>query len=68
LVATRIEGFEARLDGLDDQRERLNRRLAAVEARYTREFSALDGLIAGMNQTSNYLSAQLGALNSGGRG
>jgi flagellar hook-associated protein 2 len=51
------------LDSLDDQRERLNRRMESVQARYQREFSSLDGLIAGMNQTSSYLSAQLSGLN-----
>ncbi len=36
--------------------------MESVQARYQREFSALDGLIAGMNQTSSYLSAQLSSL------
>lgn len=62
LVQARINGFEARLDSLDDRRERLDRRMVSVQARYEREFSALDTLIAGMNQTSSYLSVQLGAL------
>ncbi len=62
LVQARINGFEARLDALDDRRERLDRRMVSVQARYEREFSALDTLIAGMNQTSSYLSVQLGAL------
>jgi flagellar hook-associated protein 2 len=63
LVAARIDGLETRLDSLDDQRERLNRRMESVQARYQREFSSLDGLIAGMSQTSSYLSAQLSGLN-----
>jgi len=62
LVAARIDGLEARLDGIDDRRTRLDRRMESVQARYQREFSALDGLIAGMNQTSSYLSAQLSSL------
>ena len=62
LVQARINGFESRLDALDDRRERLDRRMVSVQARYEREFSALDTLIAGMNQTSSYLSVQLGAL------
>ena len=49
LVQARINGFEARLDALDD-RERLDRRMVSVQARYERN-SALDTLIAGMNQT-----------------
>ena len=66
LVAARIEGLESRLEAIDDQRERLNLRMARVEARYFREFSALDSLLAGMNQTRSFLSAQLGGLAPGG--
>lgn len=66
LVAARIEGLESRLEAIDDQRERLNLRMARVEARYFREFSALDSLLAGMNQTQSFLSAQLGGLAPGG--
>ena len=60
LVAARIAGLEGRLEAIDDQKERLNLRMARIEARYFREFSALDSLLAGMNQTRSFLSAQLG--------
>jgi flagellar hook-associated protein 2 len=59
LVAARIAGLEGRLEAIDDQKERLNLRMARIEARYFREFSALDSLLAGMNQTRSFLSAQL---------
>ena len=37
-------------------------RLTGIEARYRAQFTALDTLIAGMKQTSSYLSTQLANL------
>lgn len=37
-------------------------RLTQVEARYRKQFSSLDTLIAGMNKTSSYLNQQLASL------
>ena len=37
-------------------------RLTQVEARYRKQFSSLDTLIAGMNKTSSYLTQQLATL------
>ena len=47
---------------LQKRQEALTLRLEQVEARYTKQFSALDTLIAGMNQTSSWLGQQLSTL------
>ncbi|AVZ79592.1 flagellar hook-associated protein [Zoogloeaceae bacteirum Par-f-2] len=49
---------------LDSQRTILNQRLASIEERYRKQFTALDTLVAGMKDTSNYLAQQLASLQS----
>lgn len=51
-----IKKLEKDLDGLDA-------RMEMVSARYTRQFTAMDSLVAQMQSTSNYLAQQLSALN-----
>ena len=46
------------------QQKRVSDRLVAIEARYRAQFTALDSMIAGMKQTSAYLTAQLANLPS----
>lgn len=62
LIDARTEGLNSRIDDITDQRERLSRRLAQLEARYMSQFTALDALISQMTSTSNYLAQQLAAL------
>lgn len=59
LIQGREDGLDASLERIEDQREALDRRIAAVEARYQSQFAALDSLIAQLRNTSDYLSAQL---------
>lgn len=47
---------------LQKRQEALTLRLEQVQARYTKQFSALDTLLAGMNQTSSWLGQQLSTL------
>lgn len=47
---------------LDKRAATLSLRLTQIEARYKRQFSSLDGLIASMNKTSTYLTQQLANL------
>ncbi len=58
-IEGRTKGLDQRLRGIDDRRVGLNERLAAIEARYRAQFTALDGLVAQLRSTSNFLSAQL---------
>lgn len=65
-----IDGSNNRIEGIERSRESLERRLEAIEARYLKEFGVLDGLIASMSTTSDYLASQLDILSNlagGGR-
>ncbi len=61
-VASREDSINDSLEGIADDRLRLEDRLAALEARLIRQFSALDALVAQFNQTSNFLTQQLANL------
>ena len=61
-LSSRTDGLNSRKLRLDDQEDRLNLRLEQVEKRYRAQFSALDSMLASMQQTSSYLSQQLAAL------
>lgn len=67
-LASRTEGLNARLKRLSTQEERLNLRLEQVEKRYRAQFSALDSMLASMQQTSAFLGQQLAALQAQTRG
>jgi flagellar hook-associated protein 2 len=47
---------------IDEQREALSTRLQGLQQRYLRQFNALDGLLAQLNSTSNFLAQQLSQL------
>ncbi|MBS1189599.1 MAG: flagellar hook-associated protein [Rhodocyclaceae bacterium] len=51
---------------LGQQQTVLTQRLTRIEERYRQQFTALDSAIAGMKQTSTYLTQQLASLPSGG--
>lgn len=56
------ESAKERIKALERQQEALQIRLDRVEARYTKQFSALDTLVSNMNQTSSSLTAMLADL------
>jgi flagellar hook-associated protein 2 len=58
----RTTGISKALDGISKQGDAIDRRLEMVEKRYRAQFSALDAMIAGMQQTSTFLSQQLANL------
>ncbi len=62
LFATREDSLNNRLDMLEESQARLERRLEDIEARYVKQFSALDTTMAQLTSTSNYLSSQLLSL------
>ena len=62
-ITSRTDGLDRRIDDLDDQRDVLNKRLFDIEARYRKQYTALDVLLAGMQTTSNFLTQQLSNLN-----
>lgn len=61
-IASREESINDSLDDIADERIELDDRLASLEARLIREFSALDILVAQFNQTSIFLTEQLANL------
>lgn len=62
ILQTRTDGIQTRIDAIGDRREVLDRRLAALEDRYTRQFNALDALVGQLTATGDYLTQQLDSL------
>ncbi len=62
LINAREDGLQASLDDISDQREDLELRMAAFEARMVAQFSAMDALVASLQTTSEFLGSQLASL------
>jgi flagellar hook-associated protein 2 len=62
LIASRTDGINASIKDLGKRADALNLRLVSIEKRYRAQFTALDTLVASMNQTSTYLTQQLANL------
>jgi len=62
IIETRTQGLTNQIDGIGDEREALNERLASLETRLLRQFNALDSLLAQLSSTSNFLTQQLSSL------
>ena len=63
---SRTTSLKTSIEDITDQRKALETRLAALQARYTRQFNALDSLLAQLQSTSNFLSQQLSTLPGSG--
>lgn len=63
-IDTIIDGSNSRIKGIERSVESMERRLEDIEARYLKQFSSLDGLIASMSSTSSYLTGQLEMLSN----
>lgn len=66
LLDTRIDGIQSRIDDIGDDRERLDRRMESLEARYRAQFNSLDTLLSQLQSTSDFLSQQLSSLPGSG--
>jgi flagellar hook-associated protein 2 len=64
ILDQRTKGLNRSIRDISDQRERLDVRLASLEARLFRQFNAMDGLVAQLNATGASLKSQLSALTS----
>ena len=62
LLEGKNDSLRRRIDQLADQREVTERRVSIVEQRLTDEFTALDTLLAQLQQTSSFLTQQLATL------
>ncbi len=64
LVDSREDGINSRISLIQDRQSNLEYRLELVEKRFRSQFAALDGLIAQLNSTSNFLNTQLASISS----
>jgi len=62
LIESREDGINARIESNEDRQASWAFRLEGIEARYLKQFSALDSLIGQMNSTSSSLSQSLSSL------
>ena len=62
VLDSRTDGYKKTIERIGEGREALNQRLSRLEERLFRQFNALDGLLAQLNSTSNYLAQQLNNL------
>lgn len=66
-ISARTDGIQTAMQRLTDQQTRVEARLAAVEARYRAQFTALDGLMSRMSATNSFLTSQLASINGATR-
>jgi flagellar hook-associated protein 2 len=59
---SRTASLKSSIESINDRREALTTRLTALQARYTKQFNALDSLLAQLQGTSNFLNQQLSQL------
>ena len=62
VIDAKTEGLNSTVKRIGEQRTRMTDRLTQTEARYRKQFTALDATVAQMQSTGNYLSQQLAAL------
>lgn len=58
-LTSREDSLNNQLSDLDDDRARLDQRMERVEERYVQQFTAMDRMVAELQQTSQFLSQQL---------
>jgi len=59
LIAGREEGLNSRVRSLEDQQERIERRLVTIEKTLRAQFTALDTLVSQLQSTGAFLTQQL---------
>ncbi|MGE8285979.1 MAG: flagellar filament capping protein FliD, partial [Stenotrophomonas lactitubi] len=59
----RTKGLNTTLDNIDKRRKDLDARMVGVEARYKKQFVALDSLMGKLQQSNTALQQQLAQLN-----
>ncbi len=63
-IKSRTDGLQKSIDSVKKREDAFNARLAQVQANYTRQFNALDTLLATLSAQSAYLQQQLDSLAS----
>lgn len=64
LLAGRTDGLDRQLKSLTTQREALDRRMEALETRYLAQFTAMDVIVAQLQNTGSFLVQQLATFNA----
>jgi flagellar hook-associated protein 2 len=64
-IDARTDSLNATLKKVQDDTDALDARMLVIQRRYTKQFTALDGLLQQLQSTSNYLTSQLAALPGG---
>jgi flagellar hook-associated protein 2 len=63
-LATRDAGITSRRKDLQQRQTALNARLQVIEARYMKQFTALDAMLAQLQSTSSYMAQQIEGLSN----
>jgi len=61
---SRTESLNKQVRQIGDERDKLDVRMSALEARYKAQFTAMDLLVSRLTATGNYLTQQLAGLSS----
>ncbi len=61
-IASTTDGVNKSIANIAKQRTAINSRLFDTEARYRKQFAALDTIVSNLNNTSSFLTQQLSAL------
>lgn len=61
-LTSRLNGVNKSIADIADQRQALNDRLTALEARYRKQFTAMDALVGQLQSTGSFLAQQLQSL------
>lgn len=62
VIQSRTDSLQSQAKSLTVQREALDLRMSKLESRYMAQFTALDQLMSGLSNTSNFLTQQLANL------
>ncbi|QSX32730.1 flagellar filament capping protein FliD [Shewanella avicenniae] len=62
ILDSRNESYERKLDRIADERERLDRKMAAYESRLTAQYNAMDLLVGQLNTQSSTIQARIDSL------
>ena len=63
-ISTSTGGINQSIKAIGTRRTEIQRHLETLQARYMKQFSALDTLISSMNSTSTYLTQQLDSISN----
>ena len=62
ILTARTDGLEVNIESISEDRDRLDRRMATLEARYRSQFVAMDILVAQMRSLGDYMTQALASL------